>query len=335
MDSNPRKPNDILRNQRLLRGWSQQKVAEQLGTNEDTVSRWERGERKPSPFYQEQFCRLYEMSAEELGFMSKPIPETDTVSDVPTPLDQPSSIVLLSKQQQAFLLSLLAANDTLVQESGETTMNLSRRHMLQQIRNIAGAAFVLPSQEWPFEKPLNAKQSSNLMNGDLVAFFENAMIVRWELYYTGGAIRAAHDLDTWMKEITKLSQGAQGTDWHIRALVLLTMSYQLQSCVLRDMMEYTQAHGAYQRAFHVAQELDDPELMSSALARKGVMLIQQERLKEAILYLHGALDTIDGQSFPRLKGHILQGLSEAYAKTQQMQECWHSLGQAEEMLAQQ
>ena len=215
-------------------------------------------------------------------------------------------------------------------------MNLSRRHLLRQILTIAGAAFVLPpSREWPFEKLFDAKQSNTIMNDDLVAFFENAMIARWELYYTGGAIRAAHDLDTWMKEITKLSQGAQGTDWQKRTLVLLTMSYQLQSCVLRDMMEYTQAQRAYQRAFHVAQELDDPELMSAALARKGVMLIQQERPKEAIIYLHGALDTIDGQSFPRLKGHILQGLSEAYAKTQQTQECWHSLGQAEEMLAQQ
>src|SRR5207253_2226826 len=56
------------------------------------------------------------------------------------------------------------------------------------------------------------------------------------------------------------------------------------------------------------------------------------RPKEAILYLSGALDTIDGQNFPKLKGHILQGMSEAYAKTHQTQECWQSIEQAEEVL---
>src|SRR5438094_694497 len=84
-----------------------------------------------------------------------------------------------------------------MEKLGDAKMDTSRRNMLRQILNIAGAAFVLPSQEWQLEKLLNAKQSNNIINGDLVAFFENAMIARWELYYTGGAIRAAHDLDLW------------------------------------------------------------------------------------------------------------------------------------------
>jgi transcriptional regulator with XRE-family HTH domain len=65
-----KKPNNILRRERQLRGWSQQKVAELVGTSEDVVSRWERGERKPSPFFQEKFCVLYGKNAEELGIFS-------------------------------------------------------------------------------------------------------------------------------------------------------------------------------------------------------------------------------------------------------------------------
>ena len=56
--SGEKKPNSILRRERQLRGWSQRRVAELVETSEDVVSRWERGGRKPSPFYQEKFCIL-------------------------------------------------------------------------------------------------------------------------------------------------------------------------------------------------------------------------------------------------------------------------------------
>ncbi len=58
MDSE-RKPNNILRHERQLRGWSQRKVAELVDTSEDVVSRWERGEHLPGPFFQEKLCSLY------------------------------------------------------------------------------------------------------------------------------------------------------------------------------------------------------------------------------------------------------------------------------------
>lgn len=64
-----KKPNTMLRRERQLRGWSQQKVASLVETSEDVVSRWERGERKPGPFFQEKLCTLYGKSAEELGFL--------------------------------------------------------------------------------------------------------------------------------------------------------------------------------------------------------------------------------------------------------------------------
>jgi transcriptional regulator with XRE-family HTH domain len=78
-----KKPNNILRRERQLRGWSQQKIAELVGTSEDVVSRWERGERKPSPFYQEKFCVLYGKNAEELGFIQ------------PHLINQPSTVITL------------------------------------------------------------------------------------------------------------------------------------------------------------------------------------------------------------------------------------------------
>jgi tetratricopeptide (TPR) repeat protein len=133
----------------------------------------------------------------------------------------------------------------------------------------------------------------------------------------------------WINEITRLANTSQDVAWHERTLALLTMSYQLQSCVSRDMMDYAQAHIASRKAYRIAKELDDPELIASALTRQGITLIQKEEPEEAIRYLKGALRTIHYLGLPTLKGYTLQALSEAYAKTQQSQECWRSIGQLE------
>jgi transcriptional regulator with XRE-family HTH domain len=62
-------PNLQLRRERQLRGWSQAYVAEQLGAPDYYMSRWERGEVLPSPYYQQKLCELFGKSAEALGFL--------------------------------------------------------------------------------------------------------------------------------------------------------------------------------------------------------------------------------------------------------------------------
>ena len=48
------------------------------------------------------------------------------------------------------------------------------------------------------------------------------------------------------------------------------MSYQLQSSVARDMMDYNQSTNAFKKAYKVAKELNDDELIASAMTRQGV-----------------------------------------------------------------
>jgi transcriptional regulator with XRE-family HTH domain len=76
-----RRPNQLLRRARLLRGWSQQRVADQInqlpGTaraDRELVYRWEAGKRTPSPFYRERLCQVFAMTAEELGLVELPGP---------------------------------------------------------------------------------------------------------------------------------------------------------------------------------------------------------------------------------------------------------------------
>jgi tetratricopeptide (TPR) repeat protein/transcriptional regulator with XRE-family HTH domain len=60
-----------LKQERELRGWSLQKVADTLGITSRTVSRWEHGTALPYPHYREQLCILFGKNARELGLLSQ------------------------------------------------------------------------------------------------------------------------------------------------------------------------------------------------------------------------------------------------------------------------
>ncbi len=63
--------NQLLRLEREQRGWSQARVAEQIGTDPGTISRWERGSTSPSPYFRERLCQLYGKSVQELGLLGE------------------------------------------------------------------------------------------------------------------------------------------------------------------------------------------------------------------------------------------------------------------------
>lgn len=75
-----KRPNKELRRERELKGWSQQVLAERVGTNEQTVTRWESGSHRPNKHFQAQLCQLFGKSAEELGFIGHTTAKEDSVS---------------------------------------------------------------------------------------------------------------------------------------------------------------------------------------------------------------------------------------------------------------
>src|SRR5947209_8970513 len=77
-------PNQRLRRERQLRGWSQSHVAKQIKVPDYYISRWERGDVTPSPYYQQRLCELFEKTAEELGFL---LPEGSSSVSLSTPVN--------------------------------------------------------------------------------------------------------------------------------------------------------------------------------------------------------------------------------------------------------
>jgi len=64
-------PNQALRDERIRYGWSQQDVADRVGTTPNNVGRWERGETAPGPYFRQQLCEVFGKSSSELGFIEE------------------------------------------------------------------------------------------------------------------------------------------------------------------------------------------------------------------------------------------------------------------------
>jgi len=66
-------PNLRLKRERELLGWSQEKLAEEIGTTHKIVGRWERGESSPTHYYRERLCKLFGKNAAELGLIDQEV----------------------------------------------------------------------------------------------------------------------------------------------------------------------------------------------------------------------------------------------------------------------
>ena len=63
-------PNDKLKTKRLLQNWTQEQLAEKLGTTRVNINRWEKGSTVPGLFFRQKLCDIFNVSSDELGFPS-------------------------------------------------------------------------------------------------------------------------------------------------------------------------------------------------------------------------------------------------------------------------
>ncbi len=96
-------PNRRLKQERELRGWSQAKVAEQIGTDATTVSRWERGLFSPTPYFRERLCTLFSKNAEELGLLENGDQSPEREPRVLSPR-HPTSLAFQQETEQRHLV---------------------------------------------------------------------------------------------------------------------------------------------------------------------------------------------------------------------------------------
>lgn len=146
------KPNDLLRRQRQQRGWSLQRVADEIrrlcerdgrhvGITAHMVGTWERGNKRPSPLYREKLCQLYSVCAENLGLLE--------TSEQPLDSHAMEQELWLDRRMVDALLVELGSEDDEVHSS-----DMRRRAFLQRIAGATSTALVaspitlLGSEPW-------------------------------------------------------------------------------------------------------------------------------------------------------------------------------------------
>jgi tetratricopeptide (TPR) repeat protein len=179
-----------------------------------------------------------------------------------------------------------------------------------------------------------AERAELLYNDDPMSFIEEMVHARWTMLLIGGPRHAARGLSRVVQEVEFFTQAVRERAWHRRAHTQLCMVYQLRGAVESDLMHHQQSLGWHHKAYAVASELNDAELMATVRADEGITFLRRQQPREAIDYLEYALDLVQGKGLPLLHGDTLCILSEAHARTRQAQQCWRNLGLAEQVLPQ-
>ncbi|GAC1508114.1 MAG: XRE family transcriptional regulator [Ktedonobacteraceae bacterium] len=85
--------NLALRRARDQRGWSQERVAQEIGTDARNVGRWERGETIPSPHFRTKLCLLFQVNAQTLGLVVPPHVSSVESDLLPAQIPAPGPII--------------------------------------------------------------------------------------------------------------------------------------------------------------------------------------------------------------------------------------------------
>jgi transcriptional regulator with XRE-family HTH domain len=322
---------------RYEKGWSQEEVAERVGVTRNTFSKWERGKVVPYPIHVHRLCQLFGKTAEELNLVntqSEAVWEErvdtekhtrkDPLYDEVTHTD--GNDMLLHRFSQAIAQGILQTFtepgiqdlSSFYHQLGKLNMDEKRRLLLQVLSTSAAA--IAGFRQNPLLSVTNLLQDL-----EHTAFFEQQLASLWNVYHTGGTLQADYQLKMLLATYNESTIPKYASE-------TLCMSYQLQGSLYRDMMKYDDAHTFYKQAFEVAKELNDSELMASALARRGVTYIQQSTTTTAVEYLNEAHRLIKDYSLPFLSGYILQALSEAYALAQHSEKSDQYLDMAQQAL---
>jgi transcriptional regulator with XRE-family HTH domain len=319
------KPNERLKQQRELKGWSQAKLAEEVGTTQKIVSRWESGVSKPQPYYREKLIELFGMNAKELGLLDNDILPDEDDREANPPLEilneqdagstsssnnQRIQIVIstdipavtLHIHQQALIHASAhsVSNDMITEETqispmlgrddSEREMNRKRREFFKFL-GIASSILLLPFAELDWERIEDALVKPSFLDTAVIQDFEAINTRCWNLYLTASSKSLVLDgVLGQFKMLVQFLQEPHSSQIHQQLCALSSDLSQLAGEIFFDRHEYDTAKSCYVFAANVAKEARAHDLWSCALLRHSLTAIYDEpaRYQEALPFIHGA-----------------------------------------------
>lgn len=93
---NVRRLNTRLKREREQRGWTQNELAERVGSTQVNVSRWEHGDTVPGPYFRQKLAELFGKSIEQLGFIASNTEEQQEEAGIPIETASPRDALAAS-----------------------------------------------------------------------------------------------------------------------------------------------------------------------------------------------------------------------------------------------
>jgi transcriptional regulator with XRE-family HTH domain/tetratricopeptide (TPR) repeat protein len=335
MREQERHPNHILRRERELRGWSQQTVAERIGTSDQAVNRWENGQHKPNRYFQTQLCELFGKTAETLGFMDKQKKVNET-REVPGEKGKgqifgPSHSYPLSQENGHLKSDQLTYNNTrsLLLLPGLDMLMMSRRQVLKEILNGACAALLLS----PYMLlPQDTKERLDIITShpsyvDEEAINDLATITRsyWTLS-KNASIDLLSGVAGHFTTIAQLLKEPHPTPIYEKLCALASENALLLGKTFHDIREYDLAWEYYKFSLKIAQDTLNTDLWANGVGRIALLLIYWGQPQHALPLLHEAQKKeIHNQ---RLKPWLSAIEAEIHAMRGNIDDCKRSLERA-------
>ena len=278
-----------LRDFRRERMMTQQEVAERLeqfawllhkrrvGINPDMVSKWERGQKRPSSFYLKLLCALYDVSPADLGF-GQPQPSVLTAASAGA-----------NPPMQADLLDLVGPGVEVLQASLFSLWRqdmLNRRQLLAAL-GLAPAAVGLSHLEVPLG--MSAPIPPAFRGDETIADLEDLSHRLESAYHRARP-------DKLLLPVRALADAAEGyldgagTTRLRRSLLQVVSRAQLLAGRLSffDLHRPLDARAHLDLAREAAIEAQDPLLVSAALGHMAFLPAEHRQLAAASSYLEGA-----------------------------------------------
>ncbi len=291
------KPNEQLRQQRMLRGWSLVRVANELralceqdhqevAVNSTMVWKWEQGKHTPSSLYQDAFCRLYKLTADKLGFI-------DALMLIPSIEAQAQPIITIPDTVE---LSVQAEGASL----SATLSTLS--------------------------SPLSA--SAELWSDDLLTIYARGIAVCQDLYFSGSPHQAEAILPLYCNQTALLAR--QPSLMQKSASRLASQAQQLACEIATDREDFGTAQQAGKQAFLYAQLAGDTNLQVASIICLANLGFHRKLDVVALRAYEHAVSLLSENVTPLLKGRTYAGIAEVYAMRGQFQEAMRAMGLAYE-----
>lgn len=286
-----------LKRERELKGWSQQTVAEYIGTSDQAVNRWENGQHKTSKYFQKKLCELFAKSAEELGFMRQPenahegreVESTQGNEQVFTSLHSPP--LKQENEVQNPALPQYRSARSFSQLPGLDLLLVSRRHVLKETLNAACAALLLSPSALLVQDSRKRLETitayPSYVDEEAVNDLETITRRYWALS-KNASIDLLSGVAGHFTTVTQLLKEPHASPIYEGLCALASENALLLGKTFHDIREYDLAWEYYKFSLRIAQDTHNMDLWANGVGRIALLLIYWGHPQQALPLLQEA-----------------------------------------------